>query len=170
MLLTNTRAEGIAIPLAARIATGTRGHAVRHVEVTEGSAELRASARHAAEIVYDVLHRERYLSRHVVVRYEPGASVVNVHGRSAELALALAHHRADRQLITGLSRAESAMQAVERLPISVPGLKFGQLAPASRSEDSYPYKSDSSVVDLRFLGAAPGVIDIAHLQGIKDPH
>ncbi len=90
MLVTNTRAEGIAIPIWARIGAGTRGHAVRHVEVTDGSAELRVSARHAVELVYDVLHRERYLSRHIIVRYEPGASVVNVHGRSAELALGLA--------------------------------------------------------------------------------
>ncbi len=90
MLITDTRGDGTAIPLAARIGTGTRGHAVRHVEVIDGSADLRASARHAAELVYNVLHRERYLSRHIVVRYEPGDSVVNVHGRSAELALALA--------------------------------------------------------------------------------
>ncbi len=90
MLVTNTRAEGIAIPLAARIGAGARGCAVRRVEVTDASADLRASARHATEIVYQVLHRERYLSRHIVVGYEPGASVVNLHGRSAELPLALA--------------------------------------------------------------------------------
>ncbi len=90
MLITDTRAVGIAVPLAARISAGARGCAVRHVEVTDGSADLRASARHAAALVYPVLHRERYLSRRIVVRYEPGANVVNVHGRSAELTLALA--------------------------------------------------------------------------------
>ena len=125
MLITDTRADGIAVPLAARISAGARGCAVRHVEVTDGSADLRASARHAAELVYPVLHRERYLSRHIVVRYEPGANVVNVHGRSAELtlalALAMAAHGAARRggapviAATGVLGNDGAVLPVEHL-------------------------------------------------------
>ena len=79
----------------------------------------------------------------------------------------MAHRRADRQLVSELSQAQSAMQAVEQLPITLPGLSFDKLAAASAKGDNYPYKNDSSVVDLRFLGAAPGVIDLARLQGIS---
>ena len=115
MLVTNTRAQGIAIALAARLGAGTRGQAVRHVEVTDGSAELRNSARHATQLVYDVLHRERYLSRRIVVCYETDSAGINVHGRSAELALALAlavaiHPRPDEAQGTPLVAATGALQ------------------------------------------------------------
>ncbi len=84
-----------------------------------------------------------------------------------EIRDVIVHHRANRQLVAGLGQAESAMRAVENLPLTVPGLDFGKLATGAASHDDYPYKNDSSVVDLRFLGAAPGVIDLAHLQGIS---
>ena len=81
---------GKAIPLKVLIGEGTHGHAVRRVEVHDGSVELRKSATEATRRTYDILYREKYIDRQIVVDYEAGTSLANVHGRSADLAFALA--------------------------------------------------------------------------------
>ena len=90
MLVTGAGAVGEAVALTARIGEGTRGKAVRRVEVRQGSIDLQESAGTATHQAYEILYREKYLDRQVVVTYEPAADLANVHGRSADLAFALA--------------------------------------------------------------------------------
>jgi len=90
MLVTAAGATGMAVPIAAHIGEGTRGNAVRRVDVRNASADVRESARIATQLAYDILRREKYLDRQIIVGYEPGASLINVGGRSADLAFALA--------------------------------------------------------------------------------
>lgn len=128
MLVTNAHSAGQAIPLSARVGEGVRGNAVRRVDVPDGSADLRLSAERATRLVYEVLHREKYVSRQIVVSYQTGASVVNVHGRSAELAFALAIAMGVRSgarsgengcpsvAATGILGEDGAILPVEKLP------------------------------------------------------
>lgn len=131
MLVTNAHSAGVAIPLSAHIGEGVRGNTVRHVDVADGSADLRASAEHATRLAYDVLSREKYFCRQIVVSYRTGAGAVNVHGRSAELAFALAFAMAVRSgaskgeagcpsiAATGLLGDDGAILPVEKLPEKV---------------------------------------------------
>lgn len=130
MLVTNAGTTGVAIPFSARIGEGTRGNAVRRVDVRDGSADLRHSAERATRLAYDILHREKYLNRQVVVSYEADASLVNVHGRSAELAFAIAfadaiissmgdgdwHDGGLSVAATGILSDDGAILPVEKLP------------------------------------------------------
>ena len=90
MLLTAPGSSGVAATLTAKIGEGTHGNALRRVDVQDGSAELRQSAGLGARLAYGVLYREKYLNRQMIVRYETSISLLNVHGRSADLAFALA--------------------------------------------------------------------------------
>ncbi len=121
MLVTGPGAEGRAVPLTARIGEGTRGKAVRRVEVRQGSTDLLESAGAATQQVYEILYREKYLDRQVVVSYEPGADLANVHGRSADLAFALAFALAVAPAklsiaATGVLGENGAIQPVDGLP------------------------------------------------------
>jgi predicted S18 family serine protease len=131
MLVTNAHSAGLVIPFSTHIGEGVRGVEVRRVDVTGGSADLRHSAERATRLAYDVLSREKYLSRQVVVSYRTGASAMNVHGRSAELAFALAFALAVRSgatkgeggclsiAATGLLGDDGAILPVEKLPEKV---------------------------------------------------
>src|ERR1700694_2812175 len=90
MLLTAAGSTGVAVPLTAHLGEGTHGNALRRVDVQDGSAELQQSASAGAKLAYDLLYREKYLNRQIVVRFESDSSLLNVHGRSADLAFALA--------------------------------------------------------------------------------
>jgi hypothetical protein len=90
MLLTAPGSTGMAASLAANIGEGTHGNAIRRVDVKEGNAELRHSADVGTRLAYGVLYREKYLNRQLIVGYESSIKLLNVHGRSADLAFALA--------------------------------------------------------------------------------
>jgi conflict system STAND superfamily ATPase len=90
MLLTVAGSTGLAASLSANIGEGTHGNAVRRVDVRDGNAELRHSAEVGTKLAYGVLYREKYLNRQLIVGYESNIKLLNVHGRSADLAFALA--------------------------------------------------------------------------------
>src|ERR1700733_7769003 len=90
MLVTTAGAAGLAVQLSAHVAEGTRGNAGRRIDVQDGSVDLGESADIATRLVYDILQREKYLYRQIIVRYESDTSLINVHGRSADLAFAIA--------------------------------------------------------------------------------
>ena len=90
MLLTAPGADGIALPLTAEIGEGTHGIGLRRVEMADASADLAASAETGAAAAAEILYREQILRRHLVVRYKAERELFNVHGRSADLAFALA--------------------------------------------------------------------------------
>jgi hypothetical protein len=129
LLVTAGRTSGMAVPLVARIGEGTRGHAVRRIEVRDASSDLRHSAEIATRLAYNCLHREKYIDRQIIVDYEPGASLINAHGRSADLAfaLALAVSHGKRGLkegcpavaATGILSDDGAILPVEGLPEKV---------------------------------------------------
>jgi hypothetical protein len=90
MLLAQPGAVGLAAQLSVSIAEGARGHGVRRVEVAGASEQLRQSATGAIGYVYDVLAREKYLNRRLLVRISPGADLAAATGDSGGLAFALA--------------------------------------------------------------------------------
>ena len=90
ILLTAAGTTGAAVSLTASLGKGVRGHGLRRIDVRGGSTDIREFAAVGARLAYDILSREKYLDWHVVARYEAGAGLVNVHGRSADLAFALA--------------------------------------------------------------------------------
>ena len=90
MLLTAPAADGIAIALTAEIGEGTHGIGLRRVDMPGASADLTASAETGAAGAAQILYREQFLRRHLVVRYRAERELFNVHGRSADLAFALA--------------------------------------------------------------------------------
>lgn len=128
MLLTAGQASAKAIPLRAGIAVGTRGEALRRVDVGDGGADIRDSALLGAGLMYDLLYREKYIDRRVMVNFEADESLTNVHGRSADLAFALAFAAGvyDTQsgsclhlppvAATGALNAEGAILAIENAP------------------------------------------------------
>src|SRR5580704_15517415 len=124
MLVTNAGATGMAVALSARIGEGTRGNAVRRIGVRDGSADIRMSAEIGTRLAYDILHREKYLDRQVVAAFEARSSLANVHGRSAEIAFALAAVRSAPNsrpngfpsvAATGMLGDDGAIQPVEQL-------------------------------------------------------
>lgn len=140
MVLTAAGAEGRAAPLTAALGEGTRGHGVRRVDVRDGSADIRESAGVGTRLAYEVLAREKYLDRHVVARYQAGTRLVNVHGRSADIAFALAFaagavlaRRRERVLppavaATGMLGDDGAIQGVDGLAEKL-SLAFAVLPP-----------------------------------------
>jgi hypothetical protein len=128
MLVTTAGSNGVAVPLTVQIGEGTRGAAVRRVDVLGGSADLQDSAKRATQLAYQILSREKYLDRQVVVSYEPGSSQINTYGRSADLAFALAFAIAANSgklsgldarssiAATGVLGDDGAILAVEKLP------------------------------------------------------
>jgi hypothetical protein len=90
MLLTATGADGVAAPLAAEIGEGTPGIGLRRIELSDASDDLTMSAQIGADRASEILYREQYLRRHLVARYSASAELFNIHGRSADLAFALA--------------------------------------------------------------------------------
>ena len=81
--------RGQAVPLVAKISTGVHGENVLRVDVVGGGGVLRRSVTGAAREVARILYRERYIDREIAVCFTAG-DLINVHGRSAELAFALA--------------------------------------------------------------------------------
>jgi hypothetical protein len=90
MLLTQPGTTGVAVPVAAEIGEGTRGIGLRRADMRDASADLEESAEAGAKRAAEILYREKYLQHHLVVRYAADAELFNVHGRSADLAFALA--------------------------------------------------------------------------------
>jgi hypothetical protein len=90
MLLTVPGSDGITVPLTAEIGEGTHGIGLRRVDMPGASADLTASAETGAAGAAQILYREQFLHRHLVVRYRAERELFNVHGRSADLAFALA--------------------------------------------------------------------------------
>src|SRR5882724_1037703 len=81
--------HGVAFRLATDIGTGVHGTSIRRVDVKGASADLRLSATRAVNEAARILYREQYLDRQLVVQFSAN-SFDNVHGRSGELAFALA--------------------------------------------------------------------------------
>ncbi|HTW34611.1 MAG TPA: hypothetical protein VMD53_08330 [Rhizomicrobium sp.] len=90
MLLTQPGTAGVAVPLMAEIGEGTRGIGLRRADMRDASADLEESAETGAKRTAEILYREKYIQHHLVVRYAADAELFNVHGRSADLAFALA--------------------------------------------------------------------------------
>ncbi len=101
MLMTAGAAGGVAAPLRAAIGAGARGEAVRRIGLPGASAEALASASAGARLAYRLLYREKYIDREIEVRFQAEAALGNLHGRSADLAFALA-------LIAAMCGAEGA--------------------------------------------------------------
>jgi hypothetical protein len=122
MLLAQPGAVGLAAQLSVSIAEGARGHGVRRVEVAGASEQLRQSATGAIGYVYDVLAREKYLNRRLLVRISPGADLAAATGDSGGLAFALAFAlaAAPRGQIsiaaTGILGDDGSIQPVNGLP------------------------------------------------------
>ena len=90
MLLTQPGTSGVAVQLTAEIGEGTRGIGLRRADMRDASADLEESAETGATRAAEILYREKYLQHHLIVRYAAEAELFNVHGRSADLAFALA--------------------------------------------------------------------------------
>ncbi|MDE2163352.1 MAG: hypothetical protein KGJ53_09330 [Alphaproteobacteria bacterium] len=90
MLLTAPTTDGMAVPLIAKIGEGTSGIGLRRADLPGASSDLAASAEAGAARAAEILYREQYLRRHLVVGYAAQGELFNVHGRSADLAFALA--------------------------------------------------------------------------------
>ena len=90
MLLTAPGAATRAIALRAQIALGVHGNSLRRVSVARGSVDVGRSAEVGAQFAYGVLWREKYLDRNLIVGFESDWDLTGVHGRSADLAFALA--------------------------------------------------------------------------------
>lgn len=160
ILLTLGADAGEAAALATMVSEGVHGETVRRVEVKGASADLVRSAAHACGQAATILYRERYLDREILVRFavEDAASV---HGRSAELAFALALVGAIVKFplpplaATGLIEEGGAIRAVEGV-----GAK---LAAALRALPRgatfvYPAANENAVTqDLRGQAALAGV-------------
>lgn len=90
LLLSEGGSNAIAAPLAVSIGLGSRGEALRRVDVAMASADASISATVGASQAYNLLYREKYLDRRVTVAFDACDVLQNVHGRSADLAFALA--------------------------------------------------------------------------------
>jgi Novel STAND NTPase 1 len=90
MLLTAPGAPPRAVALRVQIGAGVHGNAVRRVSVVRGSVDVDRSADIGARQAYAVLWREKYLDRNVIIGFDADADLGAVHGRSADLAFALA--------------------------------------------------------------------------------
>ena len=89
-MLTGGKSGGELAAVVAHIGSGVRGEAIRHIELSGGSGEARESAVIGTHCAYGLLFREKYLDHEIVVRFETSVALPNVHGRSADLAFALA--------------------------------------------------------------------------------
>jgi len=88
LLLAQGVKAALALPVTARISEGARGEGVRHVDAAGASSEARESARVGAILAYNLLYREKYVDRRIVVAFE-APRLENLHGRSGDLAFAL---------------------------------------------------------------------------------
>src|SRR5258705_13015278 len=93
-LLFSSGEQGVAFRLATDIGAGVHGEAIRRVDVKGAGADLRLSATRAVNEAARILYREQYLDRQLVVQFSAdhfdNVHSSNIHGRSAELAFALA--------------------------------------------------------------------------------
>ena len=90
MLLTAGSAGGSVCELQTSIGAGVRGEALRRVGVSGASADALESAAAGAQLAYKLLYREKYLCREIEVRFESAVRLENLHGRSADVAFAMA--------------------------------------------------------------------------------
>jgi len=110
--------KGEAAPLQVALSEGVHGENLRRVDIPGAGAELIRSATSACGEAAKILYRERYLDRQILVRFgvEDAASI---HGRSAELAFALALVRVAVKIdlpplaATGLIEPGGAIRGVE---------------------------------------------------------
>jgi hypothetical protein len=167
MLLAEGETAARAAPLRARIAAGARGDALRRVDLGDASEEARTSSVHGAELAYTLLYREKYIDRRLIVRFDADAPLVNVQGRSADLAFALALAanltRADGDLslalpplaATGVMNEEGRLTRVEamaaKLDAAIAALPSGGVV-------VYPRENEADVTaDLAGLAARRGI-------------
>ncbi len=153
LLLAQGNSGALALPVTARIGEGVRGEGVRRVEAPGASAEALESATAGAGLAYALLHREKYADRRVVVAFEaPGLD--NLHGRSGDLAFALALAGAWRgpggarvfcfppAAASGVLSPDGGVLAVERL---APKLKAALDALPPGGVALYPRANDAEV-------------------------
>ncbi|TPN37997.1 ATP-binding protein [Mesorhizobium sp. B2-3-3] len=118
ILVTAGLERGEAASLHVTLSEGVHGESVRRVDFPGGGAELVRSAAHACGEAARILYRERYLDRQILVRFAT-LEAGSIHGRSAELAFALALVGAAVKIplpaiaATGLVEAGGAIRGVE---------------------------------------------------------
>jgi hypothetical protein len=118
ILVTAGLERGEAASLHVALSEGVHGESVRRVDIPGGGAELVRSAAHACGEAAKILYRERYLDRQILVRFA-ASDASSIHGRSAELAFALALVGAAVKIplpaiaATGLVEAGGAIRGVE---------------------------------------------------------
>ena len=160
ILVTSGVEHGEAAPLDVMLSEGVHGAGVRHVDIPGGGAELVRSAAHACGEAARILYRERYLDRQILIRFAvPEAS--SIHGRSAELAFALALVGAavDMPLpaiaATGLVEAGGAIRGVDGVEAKVEAAL--KVLPRG-GRFIYPSANDAALSpDLRRRAAEAGV-------------
>ena len=175
-------ADGAAQPTASRcrltaeIGEGTHGIGLRRADMPGASADLAASAKAGAARAAEILYRERYLRRHLVVGYAAQGELFNVHGRSADLAFALALAAAVKAAhglggatppvvaATGTLDENGRVQKIEGLAAKLT-LALTHLPPKSLIVFPQDNKDDLSA-DAKALAAAREIVlaPVAHLE------
>ena len=122
---------GVAAPLTAAIGAGARGEVVRRIALDGASGEALASAGVAVRLAYRLLYREKYVDREIEVRLRAQADLTNLHGRSGDLAFALAltaglcaadgtpSFQLPPVAATGVLNDSGGVEAVERLTAKI---------------------------------------------------
>jgi hypothetical protein len=176
MLMTAGGPGGFAARLEASAGAGARGEALRRVGLPAASGEALASAGVGAGLAYRLLYREKYLDREIEVRFRSHAGLDNLHGRSADLAFAMALIAAmcgaDGALsfqlpplaATGVLNEAGGVEAVEGLADKIAGAL--EVLP-SGGVILFPRLSEISVTaDLRTAATSKGVtlVSVARLE------
>ncbi len=168
MLLTAGDSGAESIPLRASIGAGARGSAVRRVALARASGEALESAAAGVRLAYELLYREKYVDREIEVRFEAHGRLDNLHGRSADLAFALALTAAmcgaDGEACfdlpplaaTGVLNDNGGVEAVEGLPRKL----VAALATLPRGATVlFPRRNETELtLELRGAAAAQGII------------
>lgn len=168
MLMTVAGGEGFAASVTASIGAGARGEAVRRVGLHGAGVEALASADAGVRRAYRLLHREKYIDREVEVRVRAQADLANLHGRSADLAFAIAFaaalcgadgtpcFRLPPLSATGVLNDGGGVDAVEGL---APKITAAMEALPVGGVVLFPRANEGEVgADLRALAAARGIV------------
>ena len=128
LLLAEQTSEGVAIPINTQLFDGVRSNnwqaaSALSVRLQHNSPEALSSAQKGARVAFDLLCREGYLARTLMVRYQLPDAPKNIMGHSGDIAYALAlitaHFR--RQVFpaiaaTGVLALNGSIEAVEHIP------------------------------------------------------
>ncbi len=152
---------GEATLLGVTLYEGVHGQSVERVDVAGASPDLARSAERAVAEAARILHRERYVDRQIVVRFSlVGANTI--HGRSAELAFALALVNAATPFAlpalaaTGLIEPGGAIRRVE----GVEAKAWAAVKVLPRGgRFIYPFANDAALSpELRRKAAEAGIV------------